>query len=153
MNHMRKRASIAGALVVVALSAIVVFLLVTNPRVVGSVDKASEMISSTILLSRQKAVAGNTRYGIKYDDNVFRVYRNDAEGQWVLDPPDNEFTLPQHVSISSGGKPDGGWIVIDSSGAIEAKQLPVILNLQDDDGHRLSIKIQKSGNVQQSSGW
>jgi len=124
----------------------------SQPRETG-LEQATEMISSCVLLNRQKAIAGHTQYGIKYEETAFRVYREEPKGTWMLDPPDNCFTLPEDVQISSGSTPADGWVVIDGAGEIYVGDLPVLLKLRDRDGHRASIRIMESGHVQESSGW
>jgi hypothetical protein len=118
-----------------------------------SLERASEMISSCVLLNRQKAIAGDTKYGIRYEDKAFRVYREEARGTWRLDPPNNRFVLPDEVQISAGSTPEDGWVVISGNGQIESGGLPVVLKLRDRDGHRSRIRIMGSGHVQESSGW
>jgi hypothetical protein len=116
-------------------------------------ERATEMISSSVLLIRQKAVAGDTQYAIRYDETAFRVYREETKGTWMLDPPDNCFALPEDVQISSSSTPEDGWVVIDGTGEIDAGDLPVLLRLRDREGQRTSIRIMESGHVQESSAW
>jgi hypothetical protein len=123
-----------------------------KPGEIG-LERATEMISSSVLLNRQKAVAGHTKYGIKYEEGAFRVYREEPTGTWMLDPPDNRYALPEDVRISSSSTPEDGWIVIHGTGEIDAGDLPVLLRLRDQQGHRASIRIMGSGRVQESSGW
>jgi hypothetical protein len=118
-----------------------------------SLERAGQMISSCVLLNRQKAIAGDARYGISYEQTAFRVYREEPKGTWMLDPPDNRFALPEDVHISPSSTPRDGWLVIGGNGQIESGDLPVVLKLRDRDGHRSSIRIMESGHVQESSGW
>jgi len=127
-------------------------LIASRPREAG-LEQATEMISSCVLLNRQKAIAGDTQYGIKYEERAFRVYREDPKGTWTLDPPDNCFALPEGVQISSASTPEDGWVVIDDGGEIDVGDLPVVLKLRDQEGHRTSMRIMESGHVQESSGW
>jgi hypothetical protein len=124
----------------------------TDTRETG-LKRATEMISSSVLLIRQKAVAGDTRYGIKYEETAFRVYREEPKGTWMLDPPDNRFALPENVQISSSSTPEDGWVLIDGTGEINAGDSPVLLKLRDGEGQRASIRIMESGRVQESSAW
>ncbi len=116
-------------------------------------EQATAMISSCVLLNRQKAVASDTQYGIKYEEAAFRVYREEPRGTWMLDPPDNCFALPKDVQICSSSTPEDGWVVIDGTGEIDAGDLPVLLKLRDQEGRRASIRIMESGRVQESSSW
>lgn len=118
-----------------------------------SLQEATEMISCSVLLSRQKAKAGDTTYRIQYDRGTFRVYRQESDGSWLLDPPDNAFVLPPDVQISTSSTPTDRWIVIDGEGAVDVKRSPVLLRLRDHDGNRLSIRISESGNVQEFPNW
>jgi hypothetical protein len=115
--------------------------------------RAAEMISSSVLLSRQKAVAGETKYRIDYDDKAFRVYREQGSGQWLLDPPKNRFELPRNVEIASSSTAADGGIVIDATGGIDGAGSPVWLRLMDREGNRASIRIFKSGHVQELPDW
>ena len=116
-------------------------------------EEATKMISRSILLSRQKAMAGETTYRIRYDNATFQVYRRDSDGSWVLDPPDNQFALPRNVQIASSSTPPNHWIVIDDRGTIDVGRSPVLLRLQDQEGKRLSIRISESGIVQEFPNW
>lgn len=124
----------------------------TDTREPG-LERATEMISSSVLLIRQKAVAGDTRYGIKYEETAFRIYREEPKGTWMLDPPDNRFALPEDVQISSSSTPEDGWVLIDGTGAIDAGDSAVVLKLRDGEGQRASVRIMESGHVQESSAW
>ena len=118
-----------------------------------SLEQATEMISRSVLLSRQKAKAGDTTYRIRYDRGAFRIYRQESDGSWLLDPPENEFSLPRDVQISTSSTPTNGWIVIGGNGAIDVSRSPVLLRLRDYEGNRLSIRISESGNVQEFPNW
>jgi hypothetical protein len=119
----------------------------------SGLERAAEMISSSVLLSRQKAVAGDTKYRIEYDHKTFRVYREESAGKWLLDPPANRFQLPRNVQIASTSTQAPGGIVIDAAGGIDGAGSPVWLRLQDGTGKRASIRISKSGRVQELTDW
>lgn len=114
----------------------------------SSLERATDMISSCVLLSRQKAVAGETKYRIEYGLRAFRIYREEAGGRWLLDTPKNRFQLPKDVEITPSSTPLGG-IVIDSAGDIDGAGSPIWLQLQDGRGNRSSIRISKAGHVQE----
>ena len=119
------------------------------------IEEAAELLSSRILLTRQKAMASNTRYRIHcdYDESVCRIYRRDDNGRWILDSPDGGSSFPQGVTISPESRPADGFIEIDASGAIVSPHAPVILRLTDKDGTLKSIRISSSGMVQECSNW
>jgi len=143
--------------------ALVVLLIVTvvgvsthiasRKRRSSSLEQATAMISSSVLLSRQKAIAADVTFGIKYDDEAFRVYRKESGGRWMLDPPDNHFLLPRGVQIVTSGKPTDGWIVIDHAGEVAAGRESALLRLHDREGNRVSVRILRSGQIQEAIGW
>ncbi|UCH84559.1 MAG: hypothetical protein JSW50_02365 [Candidatus Latescibacterota bacterium] len=126
-----------------------------GPPKAEGIEKAAELVSSQILLTRQKAMASNTRYRIHcdYHEGVCRIYRRSAKGQWVLDSPDSECDFPRGVSISPDSRPADGFIEIDETGAIVSHDVPVVLKLTDKDGTLKSIRISSSGMVQECSSW
>jgi hypothetical protein len=116
-----------------------------------SLQQATKMISSSIVLSRQKALAGDTKYRIRYEEQAFEIFREEEEGTWEFDQPANRFELPDDVLISSSGMPAA--IVIDSAGEISAGPSPLLLRLQDQQGNRLSIRISRAGHIQEFPDW
>jgi hypothetical protein len=119
------------------------------------IDEAVALLSSKILLTRQKARASNTRYRIHcdYRESVCRVYRQDGRGRWIPDAPDDIWTFPKDVSVSPSSKPANGFIEIDETGAIINGDGPVSLKLTDQNGTLKSIRISSSGIVQECSNW
>jgi hypothetical protein len=120
----------------------------------SSLQRAVKMISSNVHLARQKAMAAETNYRISYDYQAqhFRVYREERPGQWVLDPPENFFLLPQGVHVSRESTPANGAILISASGEVTAGD-EVLLKLSDDNENRLSIRVSKAGNIQEFPAW
>ena len=127
--------------------------IIAKQRRGSSLEQATEMISSSVLLSRQKAIAADVTFGIKYDDEAFRVYRKESGGRWMLDPPNNHFLLPKGVQIVTSGKPADDWIVIDHMGEVDAGQESALLRLRDREGNRVSVRILRSGQIQEAIGW
>jgi hypothetical protein len=119
------------------------------------IDEAAALVSSKILLTRQKAIAGNTRYRIHcdYGEGICKTYRMDSAGHWVLDTPDGNCRFPRDVTISPDSNPADGFIEIDETGAIANHVGPVVLKLTDRDGTLKSIRISSSGMVQACSYW
>ena len=126
-----------------------------GPSNSGGVDEAAALVSSKILLTRQKAIAGSTRYRIHcdYREGICRTYRADADGNWVPESPDDSCRFPKDVTISPDSQPADGFIEIDESGAIVNHVGPVVLKLTDRDGTLKSIRISSSGMVQECSSW
>lgn len=116
---------------------------------------ATNMISNQLMLTRQKAIASKKRYKIEYNYNTnqFRILRQDSPGVWVLDPPDNEYTLPVGVYMSSTSTPSDGTIEIEPRGTVVLDDLPVIIKLRDKNNVVKSIKVSRSGMVQEFSHW
>jgi hypothetical protein len=142
---------VAAALI--ATSIVVLIPIIAKNTPADSLRQATEMISQSVLLSRQKAVAGETRYRIKYNEKSFQIYREEADGAWQLDPPENRFELPDDVLISPTTVPSDGWVLIDSAGEIGVGISPVLLRLRDQKGSRMSIRISQSGHVQEFTNW
>ncbi|MEJ2721676.1 MAG: hypothetical protein P8181_11155 [bacterium] len=119
------------------------------------IDRAAAMVSSRILLTRQKARASNTRYRIHcdYRSGVCRIYREAGRGRWAPDLPDDTCLFPEGVSLSPSSRPADGFIEIDETGAILNQGDPVVLKLTDQDGTLRSIRISSSGTVQECSSW
>jgi len=126
-----------------------------GPKEPVGIDGAAALVSSKILLTRQKAIAGNTRYRIHcdYQAGVCRVYREDTDGSWVPDAPDDSCSFPKGVSVSPDSQPADGFIEIDEAGAIANHIGPVVLKLTDREGTLKSIRISSSGMVQECANW
>lgn len=120
----------------------------------SSLQRATEIISSNIHLTRQKAMAGESNYRISYDyrEQVFRIYREHTPGGWALDPPNNRFLLPQGVTISPTSKPVDGTLSISSSGDVTGGD-EVLLNLRDDNDNKVAIRVSKAGHIQEFPSW
>ncbi|MDH3216076.1 MAG: hypothetical protein OEN01_07265 [Candidatus Krumholzibacteria bacterium] len=118
-------------------------------------ERATEMISSSVLLTRQKALAGNTNYRIRYtyDEHSYQIYREEHPGSWKLDPPENRSLLPKDVMVSSSSTPANGILTIGTSGRIDAGHSRVLLRLSDREGNRLTIRISQDGRVQEVPNW
>lgn len=126
-----------------------------GPASSRGVDEAVDLLSSQILLTRQKAVAGNTRYRIHcdYRAGTSKIYRADPNGRWVLDDPGDDCRFPVDVTVSPDSQPANGYIEIDETGTIVNHTGPVVLKLTDKDGTLKSIRISSSGMVQECSYW
>ncbi|UCG50480.1 MAG: hypothetical protein JSW58_09705 [Candidatus Latescibacterota bacterium] len=120
-----------------------------------SIDEAAELVSSKILLTRQKALASNTRYRLHYDyrRGECRVFREDSRGRWVPDTPNDRCVFPSEVSISSTSSPPDGYIEINEDGRIVSRDGVVLLRLSDSDSTLKSIRISPSGMVQEFPNW
>jgi hypothetical protein len=123
-------------------------------RTKSGLSRAVQMISSTVHLTRQKAMAGETSYRIAYDsgDQLFRIYRQE-ESRWVLDSPKDHFLLPQGVVLSATSRPAGGAITIDKNGDVTSGQAEVLLKLSDSNDNRLSIRISRAGQLREFASW
>jgi hypothetical protein len=120
-----------------------------------SIDEAAALVSSKILLTRQKALAGNTRYRIHYDyrHGECRIFREDARGRWVPDAPNDRWVFPSGVSISPTSNPSDGFIDINEDGQIVSGDGTVLLRLSDSDSTLKSIRISPSGMVREFPNW
>lgn len=114
-------------------------------------DEATELVCNQIFLTRQKAIAGNTRYRIHFDfeSGDCRILREEAPGRWVPDIPDKQRCIPQGVSITPTGTNPDGYIEIAANGAVENHGIPLVLELNDPNGQQKSIRISPSGMVQE----
>ncbi len=116
---------------------------------------ATNLISNKLLLARQKAIASKKRYRLEYSasTNAFRILRQEAPGTWILDPPNNEYDFPPGVFLSSTSTPSDGSIEIEPRGTILLEDLPVAIKLQDRNNVLKSIRVSRSGMVQEFSHW
>jgi hypothetical protein len=114
-------------------------------------DEATNLLCNQILLTRQKAIAGNTRYRIHYDftNGDCRILREEAPGRWVPDIPDKRRCFPEGIFITPTGTHANGYIEIAANGAVENHGVPLVLELTDPDGKQRSIRISPSGMVQE----
>jgi hypothetical protein len=123
-------------------------------RTKSGLTRAAQIISSTVHLTRQKAIASETAYRIAYDyrDQFFRVYRQEA-GHWVLDTAKDRFPLPQGVILSANSRPASGSIIIDKNGYVISGHEEVLLKLLDSNANRLAIRVSRSGQLQEFQSW
>jgi hypothetical protein len=140
----------------VFVSIIVVIVAEFSPSFFGlsgdrRLDEATGLLCNQILLTRQKAIAGNTRYRIHYDvsSGDCRILREEAPGRWVPDGPGRPRCFPDGVNISPAGTNPAGYIEIAATGAVENHGLPLVLELTNRDGDQRSIRISPSGMVQE----
>lgn len=144
---------------IIVLSLTVAVLLVAAPFLAerstkSSLQRATMMISSNVHLTRQKALAGESNYRISYDyrEQAFRIYREDMPGHWVLDPPENQFLLPQGVILSPTSRPSDGAVSISAAGDVTGGQ-EVLLNLRDDNDNKVTIRVSRAGHIQEFPSW
>lgn len=156
----KREAGVNLAELMVAISILGILLLVSIPVFVKrnqaqQLQVATNLISNKLLLARQKAIASKKRYKIEYNysTNQFRILRQEALGVWVPDPPENLYTLPAGVIISTSSSPVDGTIEIEPRGTIVLDDLPVVIKLRDKNNVLKSIKVSRSGMVQEFSHW
>jgi hypothetical protein len=141
---------------VFVLAAIVSDLLPTLVRLSGKrhLDKATEVVCGTILLTRQKAIAGRTRYRIHYDyeTGASSTYRETISGRWVAEDPGSG-SLPEGVAMSPTSTPTDGYIEIGADGTISNHGVPVVIRFVDGDGAQRSIRVSPAGMVQEIPAW
>ena len=142
-------ASMAVVLLIVSIWAIV------SRSASTQLPEAIELISSKMLLTRQKAIASQTQHRIQYDylKSEFRIYREMSPGRYELDPPDNCYALPQGVTLSPPSRPVSGLIEIEPDGAIKDGESPVVLKLSDQNRRKKSVRITRAGMVQELPTW
>ena len=142
--------------ILVFVSIVAVFLVEFCPSFLGlsedrSLDEATGLLCNQILLTRQKAIAGNTRYRIHYDvsSGDCRILREEARGRWVSDVPGRPRCFPDGINISPAGSNRDGYIEIAANGAVENHGVPLVLELTGRNGGQRSIRISPSGMVQE----
>lgn len=118
-------------------------------------EAAADLISGKMLLTRQKAMASNSRYRMTYDfdSRSFHIYREVAQGRWELDPAENRFMLPRGVSLSKTSIPESASISINPDGTIDASENMVWLRLSDGKSTQRSVRITQAGVVQELATW
>jgi hypothetical protein len=118
------------------------------------IEEATEVVCGKILLTRQKALAGRTRYRIHYDyeTGACATYRETSPGRWLAEIADAVW-MPQGVVISPTSTPTDGYIEIDADGKIENHGIPVVIRFADGKGTQKSIRVSPAGMVQEISTW
>jgi len=118
------------------------------------IDEATEVVCGKILLTRQKALAGRTRYRIHYDyeTGACATYRETSPGRWRAEIAD-AVLMPQGVVISPTSTPSDGYIEIDADGKIENHGVPVVIRITDGEGAQKSIRVSPAGMVQEIPTW
>ena len=144
----------------IAVSIIGLLMVTTIPAFVKrnerqKLDVAADMISNKLLIARQKAVASKKRYRMEYNygTRAFRILRQESPGTWVSDPPNNLYELPKGIIMSVTSTPADGTVEINPRGTIRDADLPVVLKIKDHNNHLKSIRVSKSGMVQEASTW
>lgn len=141
--------SIIGVLMVVSVPAFV------KRNQAQKLQVAVNMISSKVLVTREKAVATKRRYRLElnYSTRQFRVLREESPGTWVLDPPNNLFELPPGIIISPTSTPADGVFEIEPRGTVSLADLPVVIRLKDRNNVLKSVRVSRAGMVTEASTW
>ena len=118
------------------------------------IDEATQVVCGRILLARQKAIAGRTRYRLHYDDTTGRwmTYCEVSSGQWLTEDT-YEGAMPRGIAVGLVSAPSNGYIEIDATGAIENHGAPIVIRLFDDNGAQKNIRISPAGLVQELPSW
>ena len=118
------------------------------------IDEATEVVCGKILLTRQKALAGHTRYRIRYDyeTGACVTYRETSPDRWIAEIPDAG-RMPEGVAMSPTSTPPDGYIEIGSDGTIENHGVPVVIRFFDGEGTQKSIRVSPAGMVQEIPAW
>jgi type IV fimbrial biogenesis protein FimT len=141
--------SIIGVLAVVSVPAFVK----RNER--QKLQVAANMVSTKVMLTRQKAVATKSRFRVQfnYTTHEFRTLREDTPGVWVLDPPNNLFKVPTGILFSTTSTPADGVIEIEPRGTVDVADLPVLIKFKDRNNTLKSISVSRAGMITESNAW
>jgi hypothetical protein len=117
-------------------------------------DQATEIVCGKILLTRQKAIAGGTRYRIHYDyeTGASATYRETTAGRWVAESSGTE-RIPEGVAMSPTSTPSDGYIEIGADGTVTNHGVPVVIRFVDGNGTQRSIRVSAAGTVQEIPAW
>lgn len=118
------------------------------------IDAATEVVCGKILLTRQKAIAGHTRYRIHYDyeTGASATYRETSPGRWTAEAPDAG-RMPEGIAMSPTSTPTDGYIEIGADGTISNHGVPVVIRFTDGEGTQRSIRVSPAGMVQEIPAW
>jgi hypothetical protein len=118
------------------------------------IDEAMQLVCGQILLARQKAIAGGTRYRLHYDDQTgkWTTYREVSQGRWMAEGPDGS-EMPRGIDVGLVGGSSDGYIEIDAKGGIENHGAPIVIRLADGSGVAKNIRISPAGLVQELPSW
>ena len=118
------------------------------------IDEATHAVCGQILLVRQKAIAGHSRYRLHYDHQTgkWTTYREVSPGQWLAEGP-AEGEMPGGIDVGLVSGPSDGCIEIDSNGAVASRGAPIVIRLADSDGAVKNIRISPAGLVQELPSW
>ena len=116
---------------------------------------ATNMISRHVLVTRHKAVSTRRDYRIEinYATSAFRILCESSPGVWELDPPGNNYELPNGIIVSATSEPSDGTIVIERNGTVASDDLPAAIRMKDRHNRLKRIEIYKTGTVRESSLW
>jgi len=141
---------------VFVLLVVVVDVLPSLVRLSGKrrIDEATQVVCGRILLTRQKAIAGHTRYRIHYDyeTGASATYRERSPGRWIAEIPDAR-GMPEGVAMSPTSTPADGYIEIGADGTISNHGVPVVIRFVDGDGTQRSIRVSPAGMIQEIPAW
>ncbi|MFH1145244.1 MAG: prepilin-type N-terminal cleavage/methylation domain-containing protein [Candidatus Eisenbacteria bacterium] len=113
------------------------------------VESAAYDVHRTLILARQKALAGRTSYRITIlpGGTSLRVERR-VDGAWVPDPAE-DILIHESVQLTTefGGDPDNADMVIEPQGTVLAEDAPALFRFSNERADSALVRAVRTGRI------